>query len=134
MRASLLSAVVLVVVIAGCTGGSVPGLGGDTSTPAPAADGGGSSGSSDCRAGESYQWADPQTGERISLNVRGTVSHEGRQVCKAVYETTDPDAGYSRVVMYYAEDDSYRKVVYYDQDGNVVNEFTMSGTVTATGG
>lgn len=143
MRPTLLSAVVLVVVIAGCTGGSLPGMGGDTPTPEPAAGGGGATGSDDCRTGGSYRWVDPGTGEQVSLDVQGTVTHEGRQVCKAVYETTGSDADYSRVVMYYATDDSYQKVVYYDAQGNVVNEIeaenpaaagTADGGGTAQGG
>lgn len=118
--------VVLVVLVAGCTSGGIPALDGDTPTPEPAAGDGGSSDGTDCQAGESYTWADPQSGEQVSLEIQGIVEHEGRQVCKAVWETNDADGEYSRVVMYYSEDDSYQKIIYYDDQGNVVQEFEAS--------
>lgn len=74
-----------------------------------------------CDAGQSQQFVDPQTGEQVALEVEGVVTHDGREVCKAVYSTNQGDI--QRIEMYYTEDDSYQKVVLYDGDGNVVGEY-----------
>lgn len=88
----------------------------------------GTSASQWCSEGKSVQVTNPQTGEQTSMMIEGIVSHEGRQVCKAIWETNDPDGTVARVEMYYNEDRSYQKTIYYDSDGNVVLEQEQSST------
>jgi|GEM_PF-3165711 len=78
-----------------------------------------------CGESGSMQFTDPQTGEQASFDVQGVVDHEGRQVCKAVWETNQGEV--QRVEMYYTEDRSYQHLVYYDAAGNVVNEVRVGG-------
>lgn len=97
-------------------GGSDGSAAGDGSS-----DGSVAGGSGDwCGESASMEFRDPQTGEQVSWNVQGMVEHEGRQVCMAVWETNQGDV--QRVEMYFTEDRSYQKMVYYDAQGNVVNE------------
>lgn len=99
--------------------------------------GGGMDGSGDgsmagefCPAGQSIQSANPQTGETASFEVEGIVSHNGRQVCKAVWTTsTDSEGSIATIEYYYTEDNSYVHYIYYDSDGNVIvdQEITEQG-------
>jgi hypothetical protein len=115
--------VVALVVVAGCGGSGTQG-----ETSADGQSGNQGADSDWCPAGQSTQFANPQTGEQVSLVFQGTVTYEGRQVCKATWETNDPEGDVVRVEMYFSEDESYRKVVTYDADGNVLNEMQMSGS------
>jgi len=113
--------VVALVVVAGCGGSGTQG-----ETSADGQSGNQGADSDWCPAGQSTQFANPQTGEQVSLVFQGTVTYEGRQVCKATWETNDPEGEIARIVMYYTEERSYQKVVYYDGDGNVVLEQEQS--------
>jgi hypothetical protein len=107
--------------------GSDPGAGsGDGAGGGDGSVGGddGGSSASYCVAGESTAFVDPQSGEQVSLEIQGIVSHEGNEVCKATWETNQGEI--QRVEMYYTDDSSYRKVIMYDGDGNVVAEYGSS--------
>lgn len=134
-RTLLVLAVVVVVALAGCAGG----IGGDGADAggSTAADGdpGGSGGSDGadastdwCPEGTTQNFANPETGEQTSMEVRGMVERDGRQVCQAVWETNaNEEAGdVQKIEMYYTEDREYYEMVMYDGDGNVVEEFDMS--------
>jgi len=131
--------VVLLVLVSGCSesggGGSDP-TDSDAANPAegPAGDGGdgmfGDGGSSGCQAGQSTMFASPETGERVTLEIEGIVTHEGRELCKAVWESSDPDAGFARMEMFFEAGGQYQKIVYYDAQGNEVNEIEMNGSDT----
>lgn len=134
-RALRILALTLVVVLAGCAGG----IGGDGAENGGtlAADGdpdasGGSDGadaSTDwCPEGTTQRFANPETGEETSMEVRGMVERDDQRVCQAVWETnTNEDEGdVQRIEMYYTQDREYYEMVMYDGDGNVVEEFDMS--------
>jgi hypothetical protein len=108
------------VLLSGCTG-SIPGVGGETTTTTTSASG------DWCPEGQTTRFASPQTGEQVSMEVEGIVTHDGREVCKAVWQTNQPENEVAKMEMYYSEDDSYQKIVTYDENGNVVDEVVMTG-------
>jgi hypothetical protein len=112
------------------TGGSDAGdTGGDTGGDADenAGDGAPSGESAEwCRAGQTTSTSNPQQGTRTTFTVEGLVEHDGRTVCKSTFEFQDEDAQFSRIEMYYDEDQSYQTLVYYDQNGDVVYEIDAS--------
>jgi hypothetical protein len=79
-----------------------------------------------CQAGQSTTTSNPQQGTQTTFTVQGIVEYDGRTVCHATFEFDDPDVQFSRIEMYYDEDQSYQTLVYYDQDGNVVYEIDAS--------
>jgi len=121
---------VVCVLVSGCAGVG-PGLedaaeeaeeqanedGGDSSDDQQAA-------SSDdwCPEGQSTQYANPDTGQQVSLEFEGIVERDGREVCHYVWETDDPDGEIARMEMYVNEDETYRETIYYDAEGEVVFE------------
>jgi hypothetical protein len=133
--------VVLLVLVSGCSDGG--GGGADpTDTDAgdsdglPLGDGDGTSGdggdggdgaAGECGSGQSMSFADPQSGQQVSLDVEGQVTHDGRQVCKAVWETSGDDTTFSRMEMFYDPDGEYQVVRYYDNEGNLLFETNVTG-------
>lgn len=129
----------LALVLAGCSGAENPfgegssaadgnGNLGDGGTAADG-DGGGDGavdgGSTDwCREGESYSYANPQTGEQADMEIQGIVERDGRQVCKATWSSNQGDV--QRMEVFFTEDDSYASVILYDGNGNVVAEYSGS--------
>jgi hypothetical protein len=114
-----LGAVLLVgvVLLAGCSGGGGGG-GGD-----------GNAGSADwCQQGQSYSYANPQTGEQASMNIQGIVDHNGRQTCKATWESSSSDGSIARMELFYTEDNGYTHVIMYDEDGNQLYEIESTST------
>jgi hypothetical protein len=123
IRKRTLTLVVLAVTVAlaGCSAGTTDGnTSGDGSTD----------GAAWCNTGESTQWTNPETGERVSLTINGTTTHEGKDVCVGSWATSNPDGDVARVQYMYTEDGSYTRWVSYDANGNVVNEFETSGQPT----
>lgn len=127
--------IVLLVALAGCLGGfggPTPGSGSSSS-----GDGGGTA-SGWCPEGSTRGFANPETGDRATLEIEGIVEHEGKEVCKAVWEGNSGEV--RKMEMYYTEDDSYQHVVMYDGSGTVVNEFRAgegageAGSGDGTGG
>jgi hypothetical protein len=131
-RLTLLLVVVAAVALAGCAGAD--GGNGGTGAGTTVADGGAddAGGSSDwCEAGQSMQMTNPQTGERASWEVRGIVQEGGRQVCRVTWESNQGDV--QQVELFFTENESYRKMVTYDANGNVVNEVQLTGGDGADG-
>lgn len=123
---------VLLVVLAGCAGGSGGGTGAEEGGTTTAMDEGtspaaGDSGSTAnwCTEGQRAQFSNPETGEQASWEVQGLVEEDGRQVCKAVWETNQGET--RRIEMFYTEDESYRKMITYDAEGEQIDEFVVSG-------
>lgn len=126
--------VVTLVMVSGCAG-SGPATDGQaetqTQTPTDAGAEGGNqqqaaSGSDWCPAGQETMFANPESGEQVSLVVEGMVTHEGREVCKAVWEGSSDTSNVVKIEMYFSEDDSYQNVIMYDANGNVVSEIESS--------
>lgn len=112
--------VTLLVALAGCSSGSLVETTDDS--------GGNGSGDADwCDEGDSTQWTNPETGERVTLNIEGTTTYEGREVCVGSWETNDPDSDAARIEYWYSEDGSYTRIVTYDAQGNIINEFESTG-------
>lgn len=133
----LIGVVALLVVVSGCTGdggGSDP-TATDAATPGNGAGGdggfgdgfGGSGSMNSCPEGQSMSFADPEEGRQVSLEVEGIVTYDDREVCKAVWSTSGDDTEFARMEMYWATDGQYQKVVYLDDQGNVVTELNMTG-------
>lgn len=112
-----LGAVLLVgvVLLAGCSGGG--GGGGD-----------GNAGSADwCDQGSSYSFANPQTGEQASMTIEGIVDHNGRQTCKATWES-DSSSSIARMELFFTENSEYTHVIMYDDSGNQLYEVESTST------
>ncbi len=99
-----------------------------------------------CIRGSYWQWMNPTTGESARLMVKGVVEHEGRQTCKAVLEGKTGEE-YARWEGYFTKEGDYTHMLFYDdqgrlraewrieegkfsfkeydEQGNVVNEFSM---------
>lgn len=151
-----LGLVVVLLALGGCSEGGSEGNDGDgLPTPPPGADSGfgfgdadgascdGDAGDGDagdgnpvlgdrpmagsCSAGQSLSFVDPQSGRQVSVTVEGTVSEDGRQLCKAVWETDGDQGGIQRMEMYYTQDGSFTHVLYYDDRGNLVDELELPG-------
>lgn len=124
---------IVLVVLAACPGGAggPPRDGGtaaaDGADAAPGGESDGDGASADwCVWGQTSRFTNPETGERVSMEVEGVVSYEGRQACEAVWEANR--GGVRRVEMYFTEDRSYHVMVTYDAEWNVVNEVQMGGS------
>lgn len=111
--------VVALVLLAGCSGGGGGG-GGD-----------GGAGSADwCDKGDSYSYSNPQSGEEASMEIKGIVDHNGRQVCKAVWTGSGgSDSQVGKMELYFTENGDYNHLIMYDEDGNKLYEIetTPSG-------
>lgn len=132
-RVPLFVLLVAAIALAGCAGAD--GGSGGNGAGTTVADGGadGSGGTSDwCSAGQSMQMANPQTGEQASWEVHGIVQEDGREACRVTWESNQGDV--RRVELFFTEDESYRKMVTYDADGNVVNEVQLTGSANGGGG
>lgn len=79
-----------------------------------------------CQAGQSTATSNTQQGTQTTFTVQGLIEYDGRTVCQATFEFDDPDVEFSRIEMYYDEDRSYQRLVYYDEAGNVVYEIDTS--------
>lgn len=123
--------ILIIVVLAGCTGGFGGGAGGGGAT---AADGssngngganGGAASAEWCPEGTAQSFANPESGEQVSMEIRGIVERDGRDVCHAVWETNDNEGDVQKIEMFYTEDRGYHVMIMYDGNGNVVEEFEM---------
>lgn len=110
------------------TGGADGGTGSTDGGTGDGAGDGGTAGESTewCQAGQTTWTSDAQQGSRTTFTVQGVVEYDGRTVCQATFEFQDADAQFSRIEMYYDEDQSYQTLVYYDEEGNVVYEIDAS--------
>ena len=116
---------VLVVVLAGCAGGPGGDAGAADGTTGEASDGSDGASTDWCPRGQTSRFANPETGEQVSMEIQGVVERDGRQVCRAVWETNQGEV--RRIEMLFTEDGSYRKMISYDEDDDVVNEVEMTG-------
>ncbi|WP_144060756.1 PPC domain-containing protein [Salinarchaeum sp. Harcht-Bsk1] len=117
-----LGAVIVLVTMAGCSGGILGG--------------GGGSGTPDWCHQNAFQELSASGGEmneNVSASVQGMTDREGNDVCQVRYEApSDSNSMYQRVDLFYNEDQSYVVMVYYDSHGNQVGEVDLSGMVGGT--
>lgn len=123
--------IILIVVLAGCTGGFGGGAEDGDTTGADGTSGangdadGGAASAEWCPEGTAQSFANPESGEQVSMEIRGVVERDGREVCHAVWETNNNEGDVQKIEMFYTEDREYQKVIMYDANGNVVEEFEM---------
>jgi hypothetical protein len=86
-----------------------------------------STGNSDnwCPVGSSWNTANPQTGEKVTMNVVGTETVDGVLMCKAVYETNSEEEDFSKVEYLWSEDGNTLFWTAYDESGEKISEFSM---------
>jgi len=124
-RTVRLLGLVLLVVLAGCAGGSGGDAGSADGASGVTSDGNDGASADWCVQGQTSRFANPETGEQVSMEIQGVVERNGRQVCRAVWETNQGDV--RRIEMLFTEDGSYRKMITYDENGEVFNEMEMTG-------
>ncbi len=125
-KAEFLFASLAIILSLGCIGGDG---GGSEVAPAPedvlVGDVESSIGLEWCTKGSYWQWANPTTGESANMVIQGIVSHQGRQVCKAVFEG-ESEAGSMKTESFFDETGSYSHVLSYE-DGKKTLEWEMDG-------
>ena len=121
-----LGAVIVLVTIAGCSGGIL---------------GGGGSGTPDwCNQNAFAELsAGAEMDENVSVNVQGMTQREGNQVCQVSYHATETaNTMYQQVDLYYNQNGSYAVMVFIDSHGEEITELDVSGmmegSTTDTGG
>lgn len=84
-----------------------------------------------CPAGASWQASDPQTGEIVTMEVKGTEVIDGVVMCRAVYESNVEDEEVAKVEYLWSEDGETVFWTAFDVSGNMVYKFSMEeGKVT----
>ena len=139
-------AVLALVLFAGCTGGGGGTAAGAAEKVAERVGEEAAPAEGWCVEGSYWSWMNPVTGESAKLAIKGVVDHEDRSTCKAVLE--GKAAGkYARWEGYFTRDGGYTHMLFYDgqnrlraewkmeggkfsfreydEQGNVVNEFSM---------
>ena len=92
-----------------------------------------STGDSDewCPVGASWQATNPQTGETVTMEVKGTEVVDGVVMCRAVYQSNVEDEEVSEVEYLWSEDGETVIWTAYDTSGNMVYKFSMEeGKIT----
>ncbi len=139
-------AVLALVLFAGCTGGGDGTAGGAAEKVAERVVEEAAPAEGWCVEGSYWSWMNPVTGESARLVIKGVVDHEGRSTCKAVLEGK-AGGEYARWEGYFTRDGEYTHMLFYDdqnrlraewkmeegkfsfreydEQGNVVNEFSM---------
>ena len=85
-----------------------------------------------CPVGMSWDAANPQTGEMMSMEIVGTETVDGIEMCKAVLETNTDDE-ITKMVYLFSEDGEAFEWTYYDDSGNIVSHMSMKdGNMTMT--
>ncbi|MCG7847816.1 MAG: hypothetical protein MIO93_01365 [ANME-2 cluster archaeon] len=85
-----------------------------------------------CPVGMTMDAANPQTGEMSSMEVVGTETVDGIEMCKAVLETNTDDE-FAKMVYLFSEDGETFEMTTYDAAGNVVSQMSMKdGVMTMT--
>ena len=128
----LLALVVAAVLVAGCTGD-------ETTTEISTQEGDvevtveeGAEGW--CPVGTSVEISNPQTGELVNLEVIGTKTVDGIQMCNAIVELDGVEENEIAKIEYlWSEEGESFYWTAYDDSGEIVSEMTMvDGTLTIT--
>ncbi|WP_292464638.1 membrane-binding protein [Methanolobus sp.] len=78
-----------------------------------------------CPVGSSWASSNPGTGEDVSMMITGTEEIDGVQMCKAEFNSNNPDDEYARIYYMWSEDSERFSWKYYNADGDLVSEMTM---------
>ncbi len=77
-----------------------------------------------CPVGASWDAANPETGEAMSMDIVSTETVDGIEMCKAVLETNTDDE-IAKMVYLFSEDGETFEWTYYDASGNIVSQMSM---------
>jgi hypothetical protein len=77
-----------------------------------------------CPVGMTWDAANPQTGETSSMEIIGTETVDGVEMCKAVLETNTDDE-IAKMVYLCSEDGETFEWTYYDAAGDIVSQMSM---------
>ncbi len=77
-----------------------------------------------CPVGASWDAANPDTDETSSMEIIGTETVDGVEMCKAVLETNTDDE-IAKMVYLFSEDSETFEWTYYDAAGNIVSQMSM---------
>ncbi|MCD4703497.1 MAG: hypothetical protein K8R64_04270 [Methanosarcinaceae archaeon] len=119
----------LAVMVAGCTGDdtttvSTPDGDVEVTVPEGAED-------SWCPVGTTMSFADPQTGESMSMEIVGTETIGGIEMCKAVVELDGIEDDVAKIEYMWSEDSEAFIWNSYDSAGNLISKMEMmDGTMT----
>jgi hypothetical protein len=78
-----------------------------------------------CPVGSSWKSSNPDTGEEVSMEIVGSEVVDGVQMCKAEFNSNNPDDEYAKIDYMWSEDGERFGWKYYDIDGELVSEMTM---------
>jgi hypothetical protein len=78
-----------------------------------------------CPVGSSWKSSNPSTGEEVSMEITGSEVIDGVEMCKAQFNSNNPDDEYARIDYMWSEDGNRFSWKYYDADGKLVSEMTM---------
>ncbi len=123
---------VALLLFAGCTGGggketAPAGGGGEESGGAEVVEEGTTTAPEAwCTKGSYWSWVNPQTGESARLVVQGIEEHKGRKTCKAVLEGRS-GGSYAKWESYFSESGDYSDVLFYDEQGRLRAEWEIEG-------
>ncbi|MDW7731703.1 MAG: membrane-binding protein [Methanolobus sp.] len=84
-----------------------------------------------CPVGTSWASSNPTTGEQVSMVITGKEVVDGVEMCKAEFESNDPEEEFSRMQYMWSEDGEVFSWKYFDASGKLVSEMSMKdGTMT----
>ncbi len=78
-----------------------------------------------CPVGSSWKSSNPETGEEVSMEIIGSEVVDGVQMCKAEFNSNNPDDEYAKIDYMWSEDGERSSWKYYNIDGELVSEMTM---------
>jgi len=79
-----------------------------------------------CPVGQTASVSDSQAGSGMTFVVEERFERDGMELCRSSYEFTGEDTEYSRIDFVFNEEETFQQLVYYDEDGNVLEEVTVA--------
>jgi uncharacterized protein YceK len=84
-----------------------------------------------CAVGTSWKMSDPKTGQEASWEITGSEVIDGVEMCKAEYNTNNPDDEVAKMEWMWSEDNERVSWIYYNATGDVVYKMeTKDGKTT----